>query len=123
AGIERRDRPTSVLLLRGAGCSYLGILYRVRVTAAHHVHVFFEVPLMRTFPAAVVLLCVVTSLSAQPAKQFVAPPAGQTPPYSLAITAGGVIYVAGQLPTDDKGNLVAGDINVQTKQVFDNLRG
>jgi 2-iminobutanoate/2-iminopropanoate deaminase len=78
---------------------------------------------MRLFRSAAFLLCVVVaSVSAQPAKQFVRPPAGQTPPYSLAIIAGGVIYVAGQLPTDDKGNLVAGDINVQTKQVFDNLR-
>ena len=68
-------------------------------------------------------LCLAAMVSAQPAKQFVPPPAGQTPPYSLAITAGGVIYVAGQLPTDDKGALVTGDITVQTKQVFDNLRG
>jgi 2-iminobutanoate/2-iminopropanoate deaminase len=78
---------------------------------------------MRLIRIAGFLLCVVVvGVSAQPAKQFVRPPAGQTPPYSLAVTAGGVIYVAGQLPTDDKGNLVAGDINVQTKQVFDNLR-
>jgi 2-iminobutanoate/2-iminopropanoate deaminase len=78
---------------------------------------------MRLIRIAAFLLCVVVvGVSAQPAKQFVRPPAGQTPPYSLAVTAGGVIYVAGQLPTDDKGNLVAGDINVQTKQVFDNLR-
>jgi 2-iminobutanoate/2-iminopropanoate deaminase len=78
---------------------------------------------MRLIRIAAFLVCVVVvGVSAQPAKQFVRPPAGQTPPYSLAVTAGGVIYVAGQLPTDDKGNLVAGDINVQTKQVFDNLR-
>jgi 2-iminobutanoate/2-iminopropanoate deaminase len=77
--------------------------------------------LIRT--AAFLLSVVVIGVSAQSSKQFVRPPAGQTPPYNLAITAGGVIYVAGQLPTDDKGNLVAGDITVQTKQVFDNLRG
>ena len=78
---------------------------------------------MRLIRIAAFLLCVVVvGVSAQPAKQFVRPPAGQTPPYSLAVTAGGVIYVAGQLPTDDKGNLVAGDITSQTKQVFDNLR-
>jgi 2-iminobutanoate/2-iminopropanoate deaminase len=62
------------------------------------------------------------ALAAQPGKQFVRPLPGQTPPYSLAVTAGGVIYVSGQLPTDDKGAVVAGDITVQTKQVFDNLR-
>jgi 2-iminobutanoate/2-iminopropanoate deaminase len=79
--------------------------------------------MMRTLRAALLMISVVTAVSAQTAKQFVPPPPGQTPPYSLAITAGGVIYVAGQLPTDEKGNLVTGDITVQTRQVFDNLRG
>jgi 2-iminobutanoate/2-iminopropanoate deaminase len=79
--------------------------------------------MMRTLRAALLMISVVGALSAQTAKQFVAPPPGQTPPYSLAITAGGVIYVAGQLPTDEKGNLVTGDIAAQTRQVFDNLRG
>lgn len=55
-------------------------------------------------------------------KQFVRPLPGQTPPYSLGIKAGGVIYVSGQLPTDEKGNLVPGDFAAQAKQVFDNLR-
>ncbi len=55
-------------------------------------------------------------------KQFVRPLPGQTPPYSLGVTAGGFIYVAGQLPTDAKGNLVPGDITAQAKQVFDNVR-
>jgi 2-iminobutanoate/2-iminopropanoate deaminase len=65
----------------------------------------------------------VTILSAQTGgKQFVRPPAGQSPPYSLAVKADGVIYVAGQLPTDAKGNLVPGDITAQARQVFDNLR-
>ena len=57
-----------------------------------------------------------------PSKHFVRPLPGQTPPYSLGIEAGGVIYVSGQLPTDEKGNLVAGDFAAQAKQVFDNLR-
>ncbi|HMD36998.1 MAG TPA: RidA family protein [Vicinamibacterales bacterium] len=65
----------------------------------------------------------VAALSAQSGKQFVRPPAGQTPPYSLAIKAGGVIYTAGQLPTDASGNVVSGDITAQAKQVFANLRG
>ena len=76
-----------------------------------------------TRPVAFAACALVAVLSAQTAKQFVRPPAGQTPPYNLAITAGGVIYVAGQLPTDDKGNLVTGDFAAQTTQVFDNLRG
>src|ERR1051326_6269994 len=86
---------------------------------------------MRPFTTAVVLAAPTTALPpppppalpAQPGKQFARPPAGQTPPYSLAVKAGGVIYTAGQLPTDASGNLVSGDITVQAKQVFDNLRG
>src|SRR5215213_5469677 len=73
--------------------------------------------------AFVILLSVTASISAESGKQFVRPPAGQTPPYSLAIAAGGTIYVAGQLPTDDKGALVSGDITAQAAQVFTNLRG
>lgn len=74
---------------------------------------------------AIIMLCLVAGLSAQSGstgKQFVRPLPGQTPPYSLGVKAGGVIYVAGQLPTDDKGNLAQGDITAQAKQVFDNLR-
>jgi len=77
---------------------------------------------MRFSRTAIIVLSTVAAVSAQSGKQFVRPLPGQTPPYSLAVTAGGVIYVSGQLPTDDKGALVAGDITVQTKQVFDNLR-
>jgi 2-iminobutanoate/2-iminopropanoate deaminase len=77
---------------------------------------------MWRFRAAVVAVALSVAVSAQSGKTFVRPLPGQTPPYSLAVTAGGVIYVAGQLPTDDKGNIVAGDITVQAKQVFDNLR-
>jgi len=71
---------------------------------------------------ALVTASLIAGLAAQSGKQFVRPLPGQTPPYSLAVTAGGTIYVAGQLPTDDKGNVVTGDISVQAKQVFDNLR-
>jgi 2-iminobutanoate/2-iminopropanoate deaminase len=78
---------------------------------------------MRTRWIALLVPCVVVGLSGQTgSKQFVRPPAGQNPPYNLAITAGGVIYVAGQLPTDENGKLVAGDFAAQAKQVFANLR-
>jgi 2-iminobutanoate/2-iminopropanoate deaminase len=77
---------------------------------------------MRLTRVALVTISLVAGLAAQASKQFVRPLPGQTPPYSLAVTAGGTVYVAGQLPTDDKGNVVAGDIAVQAKQVFDNLR-
>jgi len=43
-------------------------------------------------------------------------------PYSQATTFGNVIYVSGQLPIDPAtGELVEGDITVQTKQVMKNL--
>ena len=77
---------------------------------------------MRVMRVALVTASLIAGLAAQSGKQFVRPLPGQTPPYSLAVTAGGTIYVAGQLPTDDKGNVVTGDISVQAKQVFDNLR-
>jgi len=77
---------------------------------------------MRVMRVALVTAWLIAGLAAQSGKQFVRPLPGQTPPYSLAVTAGGTVYVAGQLPTDDKGNVVTGDISVQAKQVFDNLR-
>ena len=74
---------------------------------------------MRTLKWALLLSCVLvaTSTMQSGAKQFVRPAPGQNPPYSLAVKAGGMIYVSGTLPTDDKG-----DIKVQTGQVFDNIR-
>jgi len=77
---------------------------------------------MRAQLTALALICLTTGPSAQVArKQFVRPPAPTTP-YSLAIEAGGVIYVAGHLPTNAQGALVEGDITVQAQQVFSNLQ-
>ena len=43
-------------------------------------------------------------------------------PYSLAIEAGGFIHFSGQVPLDQAtGKLVEGDIQVQTRQVLDQL--
>lgn len=77
---------------------------------------------MRAAAIGVLLAWAVAVLPGQSGgKQFVRPPAGQNPPYSLGIRADGVIYVAGQLPTDEKGAIVPGDISAQTAQVFANL--
>ena len=44
-------------------------------------------------------------------------------PYAQAIVAGGMVYCAGQIPLDPKtGDIVAGGIAEQTKQVLANLR-
>ncbi|MDR7418803.1 MAG: RidA family protein [Armatimonadota bacterium] len=43
-------------------------------------------------------------------------------PYSQAIRAGGMLYLAGQIPLDPAtGQLVGGDIKTQTRQVLKNL--
>lgn len=43
-------------------------------------------------------------------------------PYSQAVIAGGLVWTSGQIAIDPaKGELVAGDIRVQTEQVMKNL--
>ena len=43
-------------------------------------------------------------------------------PYSQAVLANGLVFAAGQVPLDPKtGQLVPGDIRVQTKRVMENL--
>ena len=44
-------------------------------------------------------------------------------PYSPAIRAGNLLFISGQIPLDPAtGQLVRGDIRVQTTRVLDNLR-
>jgi len=44
-------------------------------------------------------------------------------PYSQAVRAGNVVYLSGQIPLDPAtGQLIDGDIALQTRRVFDNLR-
>ncbi|MCB0348813.1 MAG: RidA family protein [Bdellovibrionales bacterium] len=44
-------------------------------------------------------------------------------PYSQAIWAGNTLYCSGQIPIDPKTNeVVAGDVEVQTKQVMENIK-
>ena len=43
-------------------------------------------------------------------------------PYSQAIQLGNLLFISGQIPLDPKtGQLVQGDIEVQTKRVMENL--
>ncbi|MDP3182089.1 MAG: RidA family protein [Desulfobaccales bacterium] len=42
--------------------------------------------------------------------------------YSQALAAGPYVFVSGQIPLDPAGNLVAGDIVVQTVQALANLK-
>ena len=43
-------------------------------------------------------------------------------PLSSAVRAGDFVYVSGQVPVDAQGNIVAGDIKAQTRQVLDNVK-
>ena len=44
-------------------------------------------------------------------------------PYSQAVRAGDTVYFSGQVPIDPAtGELVEGDITVQARRAFDNLR-
>lgn len=43
-------------------------------------------------------------------------------PYSQAIKANGLIYTSGQIPLTPEGEIVEGDIKVQTRQVLENLK-
>lgn len=43
-------------------------------------------------------------------------------PYSQAIQVGSMLFTSGQIPLRADGSLVEGGIEVQTQQVFDNLR-
>jgi 2-iminobutanoate/2-iminopropanoate deaminase len=42
-------------------------------------------------------------------------------PYSQAVRAGNLLFVAGQIPLDPHGQLVDGDVTVQTRRVLDNV--
>ncbi len=44
-------------------------------------------------------------------------------PYSQAVRAGDTVYLSGQIPLDPKsGELVSGDIKLEIRRVFDNLK-
>ncbi|QGQ43927.1 RidA family protein [Metabacillus sediminilitoris] len=43
-------------------------------------------------------------------------------PYSQGIIAGNLFYSSGQIPLTADGELITGDISVQTHQVFQNLK-
>jgi len=43
-------------------------------------------------------------------------------PYSQAMVSGDLMFTSGQIPLRPDGSLVEGGIEVQTQQVFDNLR-
>jgi reactive intermediate/imine deaminase len=47
--------------------------------------------------------------------------AGMKLPFSRAVRAGDLVFVSGQMATDSSGQVVAGNIEAQTRQVFRNI--
>lgn len=59
------------------------------------------------------------------AKQIIKPAKAPAPvgPYNLAVRAGDLLFCAGQIPLDPAtGQLVPGDIKLQTERVLENIR-
>src|SRR5947207_11762288 len=77
---------------------------------------------MRPFVTLLFLMTVVAMALAQSGtKQIIRVEPDPGLPFSAAVKAGGLIYVAGTLGTDAKGALAAADIKAQTKQTLDNI--
>jgi 2-iminobutanoate/2-iminopropanoate deaminase len=56
-------------------------------------------------------------------KAVTSPKATSVGPYSHGVDANGLLFLSGQTPIDNAtGKLVAGDIQAQTAQCFENLR-
>jgi reactive intermediate/imine deaminase len=59
-----------------------------------------------------------------PVEYLGAPPVAsdrQVRPFSPAVRAGDFVYISGQVPTNADGEIVAGGIEAQTRQVMDNV--
>ena len=71
---------------------------------------------MRIFAALTIAIMTFTQ-----SKQIIKSGADLGLPFSPAVKAGGLIYVAGTMATDAKGQIIKGDIKAQTKQALDNI--
>jgi reactive intermediate/imine deaminase len=74
---------------------------------------------MRLFAVLALTVAAVAMAFAQ--KQIITTGGNPTLPFSPAVKADGLIYVAGTLGTDAKGAIAKGDIKAQTKQTLDNI--
>ena len=54
-------------------------------------------------------------------QRFGTPKAGALP-FAKAVSAGGFLYVSGQVPRDEKGEIVYGNMLTQAKVTLDNLK-
>jgi len=76
---------------------------------------------MRLFTVLALSIAAIALTMAQTGKQIVTTGGNPSLPFSPAVKAGGLVYVAGTLGTDASGALKKGDIKAQTKQTLDNI--
>src|SRR6478672_11204176 len=77
---------------------------------------------MRLFIVLTLAIAAVSMTLAQTSsKQIVTTGGNPSLPFSPAVKAGGLIYVAGALGTNASGAIAKGDVKAQTKQTLDNI--
>ena len=59
--------------------------------------------------------------SARNEPDFLVAPEGATRPFSPAVRAGGLLFLAGKLGTDSTGKLAPGGIQAETRQAMENI--
>ncbi len=70
---------------------------------------------------AFVVTAVTMTLAQSSSRQIITTGGNPSLPFSPAVKAGGLIYVAGMLGTGANGSIAKGDIKAQTKQTLDNI--
>ncbi len=77
---------------------------------------------MRALATTIVITLLILEVFAlQTGKQVIRVGPDFNLPFSPAVRAGNFIYVAGTMATDEKGQLIQGDIKAQTKRTLDNI--
>jgi enamine deaminase RidA (YjgF/YER057c/UK114 family) len=81
----------------------------------------FEGACMRLFLVIALAVAAVSMTFAQSSKQIITTGGNATLPFSPAVKADGLIYVAGMIGPAAPGVIAKGDIKAQTKQTLDNI--
>jgi reactive intermediate/imine deaminase len=71
--------------------------------------------------AAILFVPALLAFGPAPAKKIIRVGPDMNLPFSPAVHAGDLIYLAGNLATDANGKIVGGDVKAQTKRTLDNL--
>jgi len=58
----------------------------------------------------------------EPAVEYIPLAGGSSLPFSAAVRVGPMIYLSGQIGTDETGRLVPGGIEAETRQTLENIR-